>query len=202
MNNLVNYRPAQPTDIPQAINLIKGVFGRMGGEGWMLKLGDKCLVDIFCSLLYQEPEGFIVAESNRIVGFIVGVRDAKKTRVILPKLFIKTVLGRYNFELGLGQLIRRMPEYLGFLFSPRKSYARAELSYLVIDEGFQGQGVGTKLALLFFEFLKRKGVCAVQVLVNERNIKANKFYNRLGFEFVASLSKKTSLKTGIMVKQL
>lgn len=195
----MNYRLAQLSDISKIVKLHRRVFGSIGAH-FLPRLGEDCLIEMYSYLLHIEPEGFIVVQNNDIIGFAIGVSDIKKIDGVLPKLLLKIIMGRYDLELTPIELVSQGSRWIKYLLITKR-YARAELLDIVIDESFRGRGIGTMLASMFFEFLKRKGASMTQVLVEERWIEAQRFYRELGFKYATSLNTPNG-RMFIMVKYL
>ena len=173
--------------------------GNMGAH-FLPRLGEGCLIDLYSYLLHVEPEGFLVVQDVGIVGFAIGVSDVRKVDGVLPGLLFKMFLGRYDLELSPVELVLNGCRWLKYLLFSKR-YARAELLDMVVDESFQGRGIGTMLASMYFEFLKKKGVSLTQVLVEERWAGAHRFYESLGFKYADSLNSPSG-KMSIMIKNL
>ena len=77
-----------------------------------------------------------------------------------------------NQIIGMGTLaIYRIP-YL------KKAY----LDDFIIDDNYQGQGIGSKLMKTVIEKAKKEGVAYMEFTSNPTRVGANKFYQKMGFE--------------------
>ncbi|MCB9222927.1 MAG: GNAT family N-acetyltransferase [Crocinitomicaceae bacterium] len=57
-----------------------------------------------------------------------------------------------------------------------------EPDHVIIDEKYQGQGVGQQLFDWLFEFAKMEGIEAAELNTYVQNTRSHKFYYNLGFE--------------------
>jgi len=119
---------------------------------------------------------------------------------ILPTIFAKTILGLYDLEIELTDLIFEGFTNMSYIIRRRNEEAKAELLVIAVDADYQGKGIGTRLVSLFLQHLEEQAVDTVQVLVDERWKQAQLFYERIGFERVR-LEKRSSGNLWIMIKK-
>lgn len=67
---------------------------------------------------------------------------------------------------------------------------RAELENMCVSEGSRGKGVGEQLAKVFYDWCKSNGANYVMVDAFSPNIRAIKFYERVGFTSYSSVLRK------------
>jgi len=58
----------------------------------------------------------------------------------------------------------------------------AEILSIAVEESTRGKGVGKRLIQTAFEEFRRRGIHQVRVVLGARNLTANAFYKRCGFE--------------------
>jgi len=178
------YRYARREDLPVIVKLHRRILGKMGAE-FLPKLGEEFLSDIFACLLQAEPNCFLVAHNgSNIVGFLIGVTDTRKMSKFLPKILMKIVINYTDLEMNLTDLLIEGFSNLIHLMKRGRNEARAELLDIVLDEVYQGKGIGSRLALRFLQFLEEQKIDKVQVLVDCRWKQTQLFYEKLGFKYV------------------
>jgi ribosomal protein S18 acetylase RimI-like enzyme len=153
-------------------------------KGFISSLGEDFVKYLYESIVWlPQSFGFVAVEKGRIVGFVSCVEDLR--------IVYKYVLKHHVFSLFwkmLPKLLkwRNIKNVFETLFYPSKqdnNLPVAEMLSLVVSKEFRGKGIGRKLleqALL--EYLKR-GFVVVKVMAGEE-LKANKLYERIGFQLV------------------
>ena len=77
----------------------------------------------------------------------------------------------------------KLEEYIGHIYA-HKALDQADIISFVIKEKFRKQNFGTLLFKAFMSNLRIKGVKSVFLEVSKKNIIAQKFYYRFGFQIV------------------
>ena len=75
--------------------------------------------------------------------------------------------------------------YIGHIYANMAAH-QADIVSFIIKDKYRRQGFGTILFCKFISTLKRKGVKEFFLEVSEKNIDAQKFYNRFGFIKIGS----------------
>ena len=88
-----------------------------------------------------------------------------------------------DFISKLDGLSIKLEEYIGHIYA-HKALDQADIISFVIKEKFRKQNFGTLLFKAFMSNLRIKGVKNVFLEVSEKNIIAQKFYYRFGFQNV------------------
>ena len=88
-----------------------------------------------------------------------------------------------NFISKVEGLSIKLEEYIGHIYAHRAA-DQADIISFVIKEKFRKQNFGTLLFKAFISNLRINGVKNVFLEVSEKNIIAQKFYYRFGFENV------------------
>ncbi len=126
-------------------------------------------------LVYRTPEGNIegfVSASTNVKGFyrdFVLKNFLKVTILLLPRVFnlktLKKILETLMYPVSEGDL----PE--------------AELLSIAVTEKMRGKGAAKRLFNAFVEEMRRRGIKTFKVTVSENNLRANRFYEKVGFVF-------------------
>ncbi|MBM3240814.1 GNAT family N-acetyltransferase [Candidatus Poribacteria bacterium] len=128
---------------------------------------------------------YIIHET--ILGFIVGT--------VNPSLYYNQLLKKRGFRflwLTLKRVIRNpqilkeiaKKDFSGF-FRPnesQESYRRASLDSIAVKPEYWGTGIAQKLTEVFLTDLKKRGVSELYLGVTAANIRAKRFYEKMGFK--------------------
>lgn len=142
----------------------------------------------FLSLLYKgiqsDPDGIIlVAESDRIEGFVAGVlhqagfygRLLKKNKWAFAKAALGALAKRPSVAPRLVRALKRPAE-------ARQSSAEACLMSIAVHTDSGSNGIGQQLVEAFCEELSQRGAPSVCLTTDQdKNEPVNRFYQRLGF---------------------
>jgi len=145
--------------------------------------------------LDYEPESAWVAESEgEVIGYLLGAKDDQIVnkvagKKILPRLLIKAVKRGVIFK----------KKCRAFIFHSIKSLLKGEFKspdfyvdypavlHVNIEDGFRGQGIGSKLINIYLDYLKSHNVKGVHfATLSDR---AANFYDKLGFELLYKKSR-------------
>ena len=128
--------------------------------------------------------GLVHLEEDRPRGFVFGSADTRALfkRVMLSRMLalglaaIPTVLQR-------PLLLRNVAETFLYPSKEGQSPHQAELVVIGVDAELRGRGIGQALVGELNRVLRAQGVQAYKVTVLQSNPGANRFYQRLGFQF-------------------
>jgi len=130
---------------------------------------------------------YVFVTNETILGFIAGT--------VNPSVYYNQLLKKRGFQI-LWQTLKRVirnpgilreiikRDYSGF-FRPNEneeSYSRASLDSIAVKPEYRGSGIARQLTEVFLSDLKERGVLEVHLGVAETNIRAKRFYERMGFE--------------------
>jgi ribosomal protein S18 acetylase RimI-like enzyme len=129
-----------------------------------------------------EATGFVVLEDGIVRGFVLGsARPA----------FLREAVQRMNplrLSLAVAWGVLRRPASLMSLLRSRKgpdegSYdpSDAELTYLAVSAEAEGSGAAAMLVAAFTRAIREAGLPSVALSVDDGNLRAIAFYERLGF---------------------
>jgi len=124
---------------------------------------------------------FVIKKNIKVVGFVVGTENMsdffqkiiKKNFFVFLPLVIKRIF-QYPF------IIRNI--YETFLYPKKDLGPEAELVIIAIGKESRGKGLGYKLVKSLEKEFEKRGIKEYKLTVTKRNISANQFYNKLGFE--------------------
>ncbi len=71
----------------------------------------------------------------------------------------------------------------------RRAAHVASLKTLAINPKFQREGIGTRFMRELFKKLKNEGINRIDLIVEADNVVAQKFYEKLGFQFEGTLKR-------------
>ena len=119
--------------------------------------------------------------------------DIKKTSIEKINLlenegfenFLKSSKINKNFISKVEGLSIKQRIYIGHIYANMVTYQADILSFIIKDK-YRRQGFGTILFDKFITILNSKGVKEFFLEVSEKNIGAQKFYNRFGFIKIGS----------------
>ena len=83
-----------------------------------------------------------------------------------------------------------------------ESLPKAELLSIAVRSHIRGMGVSQKLAAALFDECKKRGVQRIKVVVGIENIRANKFYEKVGFELYSNIEVHEAEMSNVYVKRL
>lgn len=128
----------------------------------------------------QEPENCFVCtdENDNAVGYIICAEDVKKWRKVFMKEYYPKIKHRKFSDRAMA-----LAEIVAHSLFARKYPAHLHIDIL---REYRGGGTGTKLVETLANHLAEKGVCGLQLCVDNENKKAIRFYNRCGFKTLAN----------------
>jgi len=150
--------------------------------GFISNLGLK-----FVSRLHKEIAksdtgfGYVWVENGKVMGFITGCTD-------ILKLY-KSIIKKWIYFLF--PLLKHITEFLTIkkmlqtMFYPAKvkdTYGKAEILAVGLKEEYEGKGIGLELMGRILEEFKKRGIKRVKVLAYDKNVVANNYYVKAGFE--------------------
>jgi ribosomal protein S18 acetylase RimI-like enzyme len=91
-------------------------------------------------------------------------------KIILKKLFMQPSLWGQTLWLGL---------------APKDVTRYPELSFIAVEQGHRGRGVGSKLVDWICRFLEERGFNSLYVKTERGNERTNNFYKRNDFEIIS-----------------
>ena len=180
----IEFRPASPADARMAGNLLFETFPRkatyiigLGCEGRARKI----LADIFPipghRLSYEFTQ--MVMCLDKIVGAMVifpGSQIGKlDRRLYLP------ILKKYKFDEKLKLIHRGFP----LVFIKETTRNEFFISNLVVKDCYRNKGIGEKMLHHAEEMAEHAGLSKISLIVDLENQKAQRFYDRHGFEVKA-----------------
>lgn len=119
-----------------------------------------------------------------------GISDIPNILLLLKKEFpyvdadSKTMAERMEkSHIFIYKLVEKK-EFLGFIDMQLLSFNRARINGLAVAEDARGNNFGKKLLEFGIDFLKKKNVKRIRLLVKEENGRAQKLYKEAGFDFV------------------
>jgi len=129
-----------------------------------------------------ETRAFVAYDGEHVVGFVMGSARPEKLRRRIARENRAAILA------GLFRGIALRPHLLKWLLRTRKgpdegSYdSRApELIYLAVASRMRGSGTGRALVDAFTAAMKRDGAGSYELSVDDSNVSAVGFYEKLGF---------------------
>lgn len=162
-----------------------------GGEDATALYSDPELLGHFYAAPYavREPDlCFVLAEDGAPVGYILGTRDSVAFREWCEREWFPPLRERYP----LPDSDDRSPDahiirliHVPYPVDPAMERYPAHLHIDILPVG-QGQGRGAALMERFLGRLRELGVAGVHLGVGARNIRAVRFYERVGFERLKS----------------
>lgn len=179
----------------QYIDQVVDIFGEAFKESilFFTKPGEKvrhAFVDIFYLIFETYQNSFFVAvdKDNKVVGYIIIVKDIKKLWVesiksgFIVKALIKWFLGKYSINLKAAfKILINKIHY--FIFVGHTETC-AQILSIAVNQEYQGRGIGKELVRNGLEYLKKEEVKRVKLEVRTDNIPAKKIYEKFGFKAV------------------
>lgn len=134
--------------------------------------------------MVPETRAFVALdrETPALVGFVMGALHPSELRSEIARKNRLAVLA------GILRGVASRPSLLGWLLRSRKGPDEGiydtqapELIYLAVAPGQRGAGTGRGLVGTFDEAMKKEGVAAYELSVDDTNKTAIAFYEKLGF---------------------
>lgn len=130
----------------------------------------------FCEYyIEKEPENcFVLDDDGRAVGYVICAENYDRFQKIFDKEYLPKVFG-----LGEDRI-----EWAKTAYILQGKFSSEYPAHLHIDllPSYQRMGFGGKLLAALFEHLRAKGISGVMLTTGVRNITANNFYKKYGFE--------------------
>ena len=131
----------------------------------------------------------VYIENGAIFGYIVGV--------VNPSMYYNQLLKKRGLRMLWGVLKRVMQNpkilvaiarrnYSGF-FRPNvseESYRRASLDAIAVKPQYWGTGIAQQLIKRFLDDLRSRGISEVHLGVTAENVRARRFYEKMGFQHI------------------
>ena len=192
-NDPMRLREANPHDAKVCAN----IHAQEITTGFLRQLGVRFLEVLYTAMITSSNSVCIVAEDEKgqVVGFISGCFHVGK---FYKEFFIKH--GLKAFLILLPRLIdphvfRKILETVKYPFSIPKAKSakdnklpKAELLSIALKPHIRGTGLSRKLALALFKECAKRGIREIKVVVGASNIRANRFYEKVGFKFHSNIS--------------
>lgn len=144
------------------------------------------LLRAYYEVISQEKGGigFLASSDGQMVGFACGVWDRPLIRRLflkhIDKLIIYGIVQILLVPQMIPSVIQRLLNSRTLNFTTIEGY---ELRPLVVLPRYRGQGIADQLILHLLEDAKKRGVRKVSLVVDVRNIAAQKLYTKVGFKF-------------------
>lgn len=135
---------------------------------------------------------YVYVENGEVAGVVAGT--------INPSVYYNQLLRKRGVQI-LWLTIKRVfkdPKILvsiarrnfGGFFRPDKSknaYQRASLDVIGVKQEYRGTGIAQKLAEAFFNELKMRGVCELNLGVLATNTRSKRFYEKIGLRHIRTI---------------
>lgn len=190
----MEYRQAEPQDIPQVASLFLAAFAPSVKHFLGRNLpSQQSIRDIFTFIHKAEPKSFFVAsDTNKITGYLIASRDIRSVwlkAITQGDAFLwlfRWISGRYGIGTGpIKTIIRHKLLYLTSKHNYR-STSQAQILSIAIDQDCQNQGIARNLLALGLRYLS--DVKEIKLEVRPQNIPALCLYKSHGFQPVATTS--------------
>ena len=179
--------------------------------GFLSQLGTRFLEVLYTAMVTSQHALCIVAEDEKgqVVGFVSGcfhvskfykefiVKHGLKAFLILLPQIMKPVVLKKVFETA---------KYPSIATDTAKNVGenelpKAELLSIAVKPHVRGMGVSQKLTTALFDECKKRGIQRIKVVVGVENIRANKFYEKVGFELYSDIEVHESERSNVYVKE-
>ncbi len=141
----------------------------------------------------HEPESAFVAElDGKVIGYLVGCKDTStqlevQKAVIMPRIRRRLFFFGYTLEWPFARFVWRYARSMWrgeFVDEPIGDYP-AHL-HMNLAAGYRSGGIGSKLLLEYFDYLRENGVKGLHLGTSTYNKLAVPFYKKWGFRHVSS----------------
>ena len=180
--------------------------------GFLSQLGIRFLEALYTAMVTSQHALCIVAEDEKgqVVGFVSGCFHVSK--------FYKEFLVKHGlkvFLILLPQMVK--PSVLKKVFETARypstaadtdtaigenNLPKAELLSIAVKQHVRGMGVSQRLAAALFDECAKKEIQSIKVVVGIENIRANKFYEKVGFKLHSNIFVHESEISNVYVKML
>ena len=181
-------RPYQPRDLDALYDICLKT-GDLGEDGTQLYGDPKLLGQLYAApYAVLEPElTFVLEDRGGVCGYILGALDSKTFYSRLEAEWFPPLREQYPKPTGNKESWTRderlIQQFYEYNFSDNEMLERDYPSHLHIDllPRAQGHGNGRALMETFLAALKAKGSPGVHLGTSPENVRAEKFYLKLGF---------------------
>ncbi|WP_069473692.1 GNAT family N-acetyltransferase [Candidatus Marithrix sp. Canyon 246] len=161
-------------------------------EGFLSSLGIKFLTILYKGISNAQNSGIFVAvseENNSLVlGFISYTNNVKKCYInVIKRHFVSLSLTIFPNIVNI-KILKKILETLFYPFfhKPQKiekhnNAIRAELLSMVIDNAYQGMGIGKSLVKKLDDTMKQMEIDKYYVVTYQVDVRSNSFYKSCGF---------------------
>ncbi len=150
-------------------------------DSYFMKFGSSFVKKYLKLILTSRNCIILVAEENRVVGFIIGTINCKRllTELIFNKVIFCTWVKNILSIPGL------VFESLGLIFYPfntRLESVNAELLFIAIEPAYRKKGLAAGLINRTLSLMRQKGIKQIKVSVLIKNQAVNILLEKLGFQ--------------------
>ena len=180
--------------------------------GFLSQLGIRFLEALYTAMVTSQHALCIVAEDEKgqVVGFVSGCFHVSK--------FYKEFLVKHGlkaFLILLPQMVK--PAVLKKVFETAKypstaadttksvegnNLPKAELLSIAVKQHVRGRGVSQRLADALFDECAKREIQRIKVVVGVENIRANKFYEKVGFKLHSNIFVHESERSNVYVRRI
>lgn len=179
---MIEYRFATPLDMVQIANIHKEQFP----THYLGQFSVSLLVSFYQTLLCDGHIFIVAVEGEVVLGFVLGGEWKRITESL--KRFMKKFILRSIFESVIRPKTwqKSVQKILSFFFHRKKdpnnldNIERYTLLSVATNKAAQGMGIGTGLVNAFNKEIE-KFSCKYYLSVKDTNIRAIRFYSKLGF---------------------
>lgn len=180
--------------------------------GFLSQLGVRFLQVLYTSIVTSQHTFCAIAkdEDGQVAGFIAGCFDVS---MFYRQFFVKhglKVLLILIPQMVKPAILKKILEMVKYPFSvndadksiKKDDLPEAELFSIAVEEHIMGTGGSQKLAHALFDECRKRGIQELKVVVATRNYRANRFYEKIGFELHSNIAIHGSEVSNILVKRL
>lgn len=146
-------------------------------------LGVNVLKTIYRGFLKDKGNiGYVVEEDGKVIGFTTG---SENTDIMFKKIIKKEFLPLvYHVLIALikkPSLTHNLIQTFGYN-KKAKTDTKSEVISLAVKKEYREKGLGRELSTLLMDDFRKRGFKKLKLTVNQSNIIANKFHQKMGFK--------------------
>ena len=174
--------------------------------GFLSSLGVDFLECLYEAISISENSVLIVyLEKEVVAGFVTGTLDITEANRILKRKCLFTIIKALVKVVFNKHKLKKLFETYRYSTKGKTMYPynlKSELLSIAVDPNFRGKGIAKQLYEELINFFRQRGVSEFKIVVGEKLIDAQRFYEKMGAKKVSEFELHKGEKSFIYVQRI